>query len=66
VYSSCRFPCVVTFGVSFPFDEILELSGMSMMSVVPYLLHFIFFFSADEFQGWPHVVSSMGSGFMIG
>ena len=29
-----RFPCVVTFGVSFPFDEVLELSRPPMTSVV--------------------------------
>jgi len=27
------FPSIVTFGVSFPFDEVLELSRSSMMSV---------------------------------
>jgi len=27
------FPSIVTFGISFPFDEVLEHSGSSMMSV---------------------------------
>jgi len=27
------FPSIVTFGISFPFDEVLELSRSSMMSV---------------------------------
>ena len=38
------FPCVVTFRVPFPLDEILELSSPTMMSVVDNVLHFIFFF----------------------
>ena len=47
VYLICWFPCVVTFGVSFPFDEILEPSGSAMTSVVNNTLHFIFFFTID-------------------
>ena len=41
------FPCVVTFRVSFPFDEILELSSPSMTSVVDNSLHFVLLFSVD-------------------
>ena len=41
------FPCVVTFGVPFPFDEILESSGPTMTSVVNDPLHLIFFFPVD-------------------
>ena len=41
------FPCVVTFGVPFPFDEILELSSPTMMSVVNNALHLIFLFSVN-------------------
>ena len=41
------FPCVVTFGVSFPFDEILELSGPAMTSVVDNAFHFILLFAID-------------------
>ena len=42
------FPCVVTFGVPFPFDEILEFSRPTMMSVVNNVLHFIFFFTVNQ------------------
>ena len=41
------FPCVVTFRVPFPFDEILESSGPSVTSVVNDALHFIFFFAVN-------------------
>ena len=40
-------PCVVTFRVPFPFNEILEPSSSSMTSVVDNALHFIFFFAVD-------------------
>ena len=38
------FPGVVTFGVTLPLYEILEHSGMSVVSVVSDLFHFILFF----------------------
>ena len=41
------FPCVVTFRVPFPLDEILESSSPSMTSVVNNALHFIFLFAVD-------------------
>ena len=59
------FPCVVTFGVSFPFDEILESSGPSMMSVIDDALHFIFLFSANQIRWWSGEVGSVCCGFLI-
>ena len=47
VYLISWFPCVVTFRVPFPFDEILELSGPTMTSVVDNALHFILLFTID-------------------
>ena len=41
------FPCVVTFRVPFPFDEILESSSLTMTSVVDNALHFILLFTID-------------------
>ena len=41
------FPCIVTFGVPFPFDEILEPSSSSMTSVVDNAFHFILLFTID-------------------
>ena len=40
-------PCVVHFGISFPLDQVLELSGLSMMLVAVDLLHFILLFTFD-------------------
>ena len=47
VYLISWFPCVVTFRVSFPFDEILESSSPTMTSVVDDALHFILLFTID-------------------
>ena len=41
------FPCVVTFRIPFPFDEILELSSLAMTSVVDNALHFVLLFTID-------------------
>ena len=59
------FPCIVTFGVSFPFDEILESSGPAMTSVIDNTLHFIFLFSVDQDRWWPGKVGSVCCGFLI-
>ena len=58
-----RFPCVVTNGVSFPFDKV-------PVSLAPFLVardHFylIFFFTFDKIRGWFHEVGAMGLGFTI-
>ena len=59
------FPCVVTFGVPFPFDEILESSSPSMTSVVNNVLHFVFFFSVNQVRRWSGKVWSMCCGLLI-
>ena len=41
------FPCVVTFRIPFPFDQILELSSPAVTLVVNNALHFVFFFTID-------------------
>ena len=41
------FPCVITFRVFFPFNEILESSSPAMMSVVNNALHFVLLFTID-------------------
>ena len=53
-----RFPCVVTNGVSFPFDKI-------PVSLIPCLVahdhfYFIFFFTFDKVRGWFYEVGAMG------
>src|SRR5579863_700089 len=52
-------PGVIAFRVALPFEEILELFSPSMMSVAPYLLHFIFRFSQDKVRWWPGIVGSV-------
>ena len=47
MYLISWFPCVVTFRVPFPFDEILEPSGPTMTSVVDNALYFILLFAID-------------------
>ena len=60
------FPCIVTFRVSFPFDEILELSSPSMTSVVNDALHLIFLFSVNQVRWWSGEIGSVCCGFSIG
>ena len=59
------FPCVVTFRVPFPLNEILELSSPTMTSVVNDTLHFILFFSIDQVRRWPGEVGSVCCGFLV-
>jgi len=59
-------PGVVTFGVPFPFDEVLECSGSSMTLVVDNMFHLIFFFSIDEVRWWPGEVGAMRLRLLIG
>ena len=53
------FPCVVAFRVSLPFDEVLELSRPSVMTVIDNALHFIFLFSVDKVRWWSRKVWSV-------
>ena len=59
------FPCVVTFGVSFPFDEVLESSGLSVLLVCNNSFDFILFFSVDKVRGWSSKVWAMRSCFVV-
>src|SRR6266481_1315520 len=45
------FPCVVTFGVSLPFDEILKLFRSSELLVCDDSFDFVFFFSINVVRG---------------
>ena len=65
VYMVSCFPRVVCIGVSFPFDEILELSFTSEVMVINDGLDFIFFGVFDKVRRWPRVVSSVFCGFAI-
>jgi|SRR6266446_7658188 len=59
------FPCVVAFGVSLPFDEVLQLFPSSELSVCDDSFHFVFFFSVDEVRRWPGEVWTVRSRFMV-
>ncbi len=60
------FPCVVTFGVSFPFDQILKPFRSSELSVCDDSFDFVFFFPVDEIWGWLGEVWAVRSCFVIG
>ena len=61
--AACRFPCVVTNGVSCPFDEVPA-------SLAPFLVahdrfYLIFFFTFNKIRGWFHKVGAMGLSLVI-
>ena len=60
------FPRIVTLGVSFPFDEILELPRPPMTSVIQDAFYFVLFFSADKVRWGSGKVWSEGWCFVIG
>jgi len=53
------FPSIVAFGISFPFDKILEFSRSFMMLVASYQLHFVFCFSINQVRRWSGEVGAM-------
>ncbi len=59
------FPCIVAFGVSFPFDEILESFQSPELSVCDDSFDFIFLFSVDKVRRWSGKVWAMRSRFVI-
>src|SRR6266436_3115665 len=59
------FPCVVTFGVSLPFDKILQPFLPSKLSVCDDSFHFVFFFSVNKVRRWSGEVWAMRSCFMV-
>ncbi len=59
------FPCVVAFGVSFPFDEVLQPFRPSELSVCDNSFNFVLFFSIDKVRRWSGEVWAVRSRFMI-
>jgi len=53
------FLSIIAFGISLPFDEILECPRSSMMSVASYQLHFIFHLSINQIRWWSGEVRAM-------
>jgi hypothetical protein len=60
-----RFPGIVAFGVSFPFDQILQCSGSSQTSVASDALNFKLFFAINQIRGWSRKVWSVGGCLLI-
>ena len=58
-------PCVVTLGISLPFDEVLESFQSSELSVCDNSFHFVFFLAVNEVRWWSGEVWSVGLRFMI-
>ena len=54
------FPGAVTFGIALPLYEILEHSGVYVMSVVSNLFHFVLFLIIDQVRWWPGVIWTVG------
>ncbi len=59
------FPCVVAFGVSLPFDQVLKSFRSSEVSVCNDSFDFVLFFSVDEVRRWSGEVWAVRSCFMI-
>ncbi len=60
-----RLPCVVTFGIALPFDEILKPFRLPKVSVCDYSFNFVFLFSIDEVRWWSSEVRAMGLHLMV-
>ena len=60
------FPSVVTFGVPFPFHEVLQGPIAPEGPVIANLLHFVFFFSVDKVRWWSGEVRAVCGSFAIG
>ena len=65
VYMISCFPCVVCIGITLPFDEVLELSFTSEVTVINDGLDLIFFGVFDKVGGWPRVVGPVFRGLAI-
>ena len=65
MYLISWFPCIVTFRVPLPFDEVLKLSSSSIILVISDALHFILLFSIDKVKWWSGKVWSVRCHFVI-
>ena len=59
-------PCVVAFGISLPFDQVLEHSGLAMALVATDGFYFIFRFAFNQVRWWLGVVGAVCGCFAIG
>ena len=61
-----RFPGVISFGITLPFDEVLEGSSPAEMTMVDDPFNLILFFSSDKVRRGSRIVWSMCGHFAIG
>ena len=64
-YIAVIFPGIVSLGVSFPFDQVLESSPSPKVAMVSDGLDFIFFLSIDDVWGRSREVGSVLFRFLI-
>ncbi len=60
-----RFPSVVAFGVSLPFDQVLKPFQPSELSVCDDSFYFVLFFSINEVRRWSGEVWAVRSCFVV-
>ncbi len=60
-----RFPCIVAFRVSLPFDEVLKSFRPSELSACDYSFDFVFFFPINKVRRGSREVWAVRSCFMI-
>jgi hypothetical protein len=60
-----RFPSIVAFRVSFPFDQVLQRSGPSLTLVADNALDFKLFFTINQIRRWARKVRSVSGCLLI-
>ena len=58
-------PHIVSCGVPLPFDEVLQITFPTKISMPQNIFHFEFFFSVHQFRGWSEVIGSFLFGHLI-
>ena len=58
-------PRIVSCGISFPFDEVLQITLPTKISMPQNVFHFEFLFSIYQFWGWSKVIGSLLFGHLI-
>jgi len=61
-----RFPRVITVWVSFPLDQVLELTLLPKEAVIYNGLNLVFRVFIDEIWGWSRIIGAMSGGFSEG
>ena len=59
-------PCVIRRWIPLPFDQVLELTSASVMSVVNDVFYLVLFLASDQIRRWSFEVWAMRGGLLIG